>query len=85
MTTIKGTMSIFPQDRRWGTCVWCQSRTFVWMLTPGRPDLGSVPLHAMCAAEIVAAFDNYKATGKLHPHLARLLEGGPQALTDGVG
>jgi hypothetical protein len=35
------------------------------METPGRPDLGTVPLHAFCAAEVIVAFEEYAAARRL--------------------
>lgn len=73
-------MSLNPRDDRWGTCVWCAEQTFVWMQTPGRPDIGVVPLHAFCAAEIVSIYDGMRAgmlttglPGRTQRRLARFL------------
>jgi hypothetical protein len=79
MSTIRGTMNLFPRPEDYRPCVWCGHGTDSRMRTPGRPDLGEVPCHAGCAAAIVAAFDAFSARRRVDPgaaataQLARLL------------
>lgn len=39
-------------------CVWCLDATDILADTPFRPDLGAVPLHMLCAAEITNLYAN---------------------------
>lgn len=41
---------------RWAPCSWCGEQTDSWGDTPGRPDLGRIPIHIMCAGAVVVAF-----------------------------
>jgi hypothetical protein len=87
MPTIKGSFSLRPRPEEWAPCVWCEDPTSFWMVTPFRPEIGSVPLHAMCAAEIIFAYNEFQATKKLGPvdavRMTRLLEIPPLALDSG--
>jgi hypothetical protein len=37
-------------------CLWCTEPTDTMAETPGRPDLGEVPLHVWCAGEVIVAY-----------------------------
>lgn len=60
---IRGTFPLRPQPSDYRRCVWCQTGTTTLMETPGRSDLGAVPLHAICAAEIIEAFRRWRSGG----------------------
>lgn len=66
----EGTMPEVP-------CVWCQSPTDIRAKTPFRPDLGAVPLHLFCAAEIIDLYNNrHRILPEHMPRMQRLLESG---------
>lgn len=52
MPEIRGTLDSGPL----AACVWCAEATSNRAVTPGRPDLGEVPLHVRCAGEIILAY-----------------------------
>jgi hypothetical protein len=63
--TINGMFRLRPRLEDFARCVWCDDWTDFRMETPGRPDLGTVPLHAFCAAEVIVAFEQYAAARRL--------------------
>jgi hypothetical protein len=80
MPTINGTFRLRPRPEDFARCVWCDDWTDFRMKTPGRPDLGEVPLHAFCAAQVIVAFEDFAAARRLDAgaqpplRLARLLD-----------
>lgn len=46
-------------------CVWCLGPTDIRAETPFRPDLGRVPLHLFCGADVIDAFNRFKASRTL--------------------
>lgn len=63
MPEIRGTLSR-EAGARLAPCVWCVEPTDARAETPGRPDLGEVPLHVWCAGEVVVAYRRLRE-GKL--------------------
>jgi hypothetical protein len=53
---ISGTFPLRPTAADYRSCVWCEVPTSTLMVTPGRVDLGAVPLHALCAGQIITAY-----------------------------
>lgn len=68
MPEIRGRLDAGPI----AACVWCSEATSNRAVTPGRPDLGEVPLHVWCAGEIIVAYRRLGA-GKLLPDGAKKL------------
>jgi hypothetical protein len=78
MPTIRGTFRLRPRPEDFAPCVWCVLPTDVRMITPFRPEIGSVPLHAGCAGAIIVAYEEFQATKRLSAadtiRMQRLLE-----------
>lgn len=72
--SIRGRAPLVPGSEGYQRCVWCGQRTDVMMATPGRPDLGSVPLNAYCAAEVIWAYQDWVAGHALPAETVRRLE-----------
>lgn len=71
---IDGTFRLRPRPEDYAPCVWCTTPTDVRMRTPGRPDIGSLPLHGGCAAAVIVAYQEHLA--------GRRLEAGQRAALD---
>lgn len=68
MPTIRGWLGpLRPALSDWHPCVWCTYPTTTMMATPGRPDVGALPLHAVCAALIIFAYREQTAGRLLEP------------------
>jgi hypothetical protein len=84
MPTIRGHFSLRPRPEEWAACVWCEAPTSFRMVTPFRPEIGSVPLHAGCAGAIIVAYEEFLRTRRLGPddvvRMDRLLAMPPRAL-----
>jgi hypothetical protein len=50
-----------------GQCVWCGTVCWTMAITPFRPDLGAVPLHLFCTAELRDAYKAWQA-GQIQDH-----------------
>jgi len=59
MPTITSTMPRQPGPE-W-PCAWCKAPTDVLADTPGRPDIGRLPLHIGCGVAILRAFERLRA------------------------
>ena len=54
MPEITGTLS--ADGSTYGPCVWCGEPSDALGITPGRPDLGSVPIHVFCSGAVLVAY-----------------------------
>lgn len=56
MPEIRGTIPLDDRPEYQVPCVWCAFPTSTRAETPGRPDLGEVPLHVLCAGAVIVAY-----------------------------
>lgn len=59
MPEITGRLS--ADGRTYGPCVWCGEASDALGITPGRPDLGSVPIHVFCAGAVLVAYRRWRS------------------------
>lgn len=71
----------------WAPCSWCGEPTDSLADTPGRPDLGRIPMHIICAAAVIVAYRRGRVGGpegaRFREVLARLEAGRPLELRSG--
>lgn len=69
MPEIRGLLDAGPP----APCVWCGEPTGNRAETPGRPDLGAVPLDVFCAGAIIVAYRKAREGRLLPAGVARLV------------
>ncbi len=81
MPEIRGTLAI--DGRTFGPCVWCGDLSDALGETPGRPDLGSLPIHVFCAGAVIVAYRRAREGRLLAVDQVRAFEGRLRELSDG--
>lgn len=59
--TIRTRVPIVEGSRAEVPCCWCGGLTDVRAETPFRPDLGTIPMHIFCAADVIRTFEAMQA------------------------
>lgn len=83
MPEITGTID--REGRYLGECCWCGRGTTSLALAPGLGEM--IPLHVLCAAAVVNAYNRWRRTRLLSPAMEAYLDrlGRVPRLTGGVG
>lgn len=61
MPTLDGYMPHNAGEVPEAPCVWCGAPTDLRFIPAGRPELGLQPLHLLCGAALIRAFERLKA------------------------
>lgn len=68
-------------DAPFRPCIWCGAPTDVRFISEAHPELGVQPLHMLCAADLLMAFEAFRAGRQLKTRWVKRLAGYQQLLT----
>jgi len=80
MPTLGGTLAVFGQDEP-EPCRWCGEPTYT-RLAPLESSTETIPLHAVCGAEVIWTYHDLVAGRPVPPELARRIRLLGQAVDD---